>query len=340
MIYDKADGVVMMFDISDKDSWLELPNMLDNIRAHLPTSAPILLCANKADQEPHVADMAALRRFARSEFLCGIVYTSPLDGAGTRTALKHLVRETRASKDTGNHLRTKLAVGWSPTGTICGGCLFGDPLPQALELEASRGLQAQIPLVIDLAIQALTNLADPRAFELADQSDRRRIVNYVEFLMVLSQQDIHGIILEINKCTDAKVIGQLLIMYARRLPSPLIPQSVYTAYMTGARDTNHKDGQSSVHQTLRATAAVASIQDPQKQLLKAICQFLHGFSGRDAGIQALESVLCGGFDDDRNKELRSELLADEDSRTDHNGNLVYMLTMFHENVLWLSLIHI
>eukprot|EP00606_Chrysophyceae_sp_TOSAG23-5_P001319 GSChrysophyteH2.ASY1.ANO1.1595.1 assembled CDS len=47
--YNKAQGVILTFDVCQKDSFLALPNWLEDIRRDAPEGCCILLCANKCD---------------------------------------------------------------------------------------------------------------------------------------------------------------------------------------------------------------------------------------------------------------------------------------------------
>merc|ERR1711988_351531 len=181
-------------------------------------------------------------------------------------------------------------------------------LTDALELERNRGLQGAVPFVVDLTLQYLKFKGGTEAFQRPDKSQKRRIANHVEFLIAMAEQDKHGAVLEVEICHDYQVIVQLLTTFLRRLPQHVVPAAVYTAFMSGIQSDGEVDLEGSrTRHRLRATAAVASIKTAERNLLRTICNFLHDLPARQSAIEVLEPILCGGWEDDRNKDLRDSL---------------------------------
>ena len=96
------------------------------------------------------------------------------------------------------------------------------------------------------------------------------------------------------------------------------------------------DQQNSSRQRLRATAAVPSIKTAEKRILKAICDFLHDFPGRNAATEALEPIICGGWDDQVNKNLRDAIgdAAFGPGQDSSSHGLLQMLTTYKEDIIW------
>jgi len=146
------------------------------------------------------------------------------------------------------------------------------------------------------------------------------------------EQDKHGAMLEVQTCDDTSVIAEWLLSYLRKLEEPVIPPSVYTAFMK----YDNPDQQNSSRQRLRATAAVPSIKTAEKRILKAICDFLHDFPGRNAATEALEPIICGGWDDQVNKNLRDAIgdAAFGPGQDSSSHGLLQMLTTYKEDIIW------
>jgi small GTP-binding protein len=49
--YNKAQGVMLVFDVRQRESFLSLPRWIEDIRRDAPVGCHILLCANKCDQK-------------------------------------------------------------------------------------------------------------------------------------------------------------------------------------------------------------------------------------------------------------------------------------------------
>eukprot|EP00656_Telonema_subtile_P053989 TRINITY_DN7935_c0_g1_i3.p1 TRINITY_DN7935_c0_g1~~TRINITY_DN7935_c0_g1_i3.p1 ORF type:complete len:305 (-),score=40.87 TRINITY_DN7935_c0_g1_i3:801-1715(-) len=212
LIYEKADAVLLVFDIGAREEFYQLEEQLDQIKSAAPT-ALILLCANKSDQPRHAVTIEQLLQFGCEHRLCGVVLTVAATGEGVRNALKHVIRETRHRAL--REVQTNLCVAWNVTGQTCGASLFGQPLSEALQLEKSRGLQGEIPLVVELCFQYLSQTGDSTSFDTPSKENTRRIAKYVEFLTSMLEQDKHGVVLEAQACPDPQVMAQWLLAYLR-----------------------------------------------------------------------------------------------------------------------------
>ncbi len=52
--YNKASGVILVFDVCQNESFAALPTWIEDIRRDAPEGCNIILCANKVDQEPEL----------------------------------------------------------------------------------------------------------------------------------------------------------------------------------------------------------------------------------------------------------------------------------------------
>jgi len=332
IVYEKAHAVILVFDVTDPESFQSMSEMLKVAKSTLGPNIPILLCANKSDLDEHYVTSDQLLEFGREHGLCGIVNMAAVKSEGVRDAVKYILREARAKSRVDPSQLVNISIGHVVSGSQSGASLFATPLDESLELERSRGLEGSIPLVVDLALQHLRHTGDATAFHKSDKSDWTRIANYVKFLKVMVEQDKHGAMLEVQTCDDTSVIAEWLLSYLRKLEEPVIPPSVYTAFMK----YDNPDQQNSSRQRLRATAAVPSIKTAEKRILKAICDFLHDFPGRNAATEALEPIICGGWDDQVNKNLRDAIgdAAFGPGQDSSSHGLLQMLTTYKEDIIW------
>lgn len=340
VVYEKAHAVILVFDVTEKESFQSMSETLVLAKTHLGPSVPILVCANKCDLDDHQITSDQLLEFGREHSLCGIIMMAAVKGEGVRDAVKYILRDARAKVRMDPTQLVTLSLGHIISGKQCGASLFAEPLDESLELEKSRGLEGSVPLVVDIALQHLQQKGEATAFLTPDKSEWTRIASYVKFLIVMVEQDKHGAILEVQACEDSTVIAEWLLSYLRKLKEPVIPPSVYTAFMNGVNADSNPDLQNSTRQRLRATAAVPSIKTAEKKILQAICNFLHDFPGRNSAIEALEPIICGGWNDERNKILRDTIGCGHSSSdgssssVDTSHGLLQMLTTYKEDIIW------
>jgi small GTP-binding protein len=64
MFYRAARGLVVMFDIGDKNSFEDLPKWIKEAESNIGCSVPIVLVANKTDLPEHQIDVDEIQRYA------------------------------------------------------------------------------------------------------------------------------------------------------------------------------------------------------------------------------------------------------------------------------------
>ncbi|MBD3406924.1 MAG: GTP-binding protein [Candidatus Lokiarchaeota archaeon] len=64
MFYRAARGLVLMFDITDKKSFEDLPKWIKEAESNIGQSVPIILVANKIDLDNHAIEIHEIERYA------------------------------------------------------------------------------------------------------------------------------------------------------------------------------------------------------------------------------------------------------------------------------------
>ncbi|TXT55272.1 MAG: hypothetical protein BAJATHORv1_40183 [Candidatus Thorarchaeota archaeon] len=78
MFYRAARGLVLMFDITDKKSFEDLPKWIQEAESNIGHSVPIILVANKVDLDNHAIEIHEIERYAEfigAEYILASVKT-------------------------------------------------------------------------------------------------------------------------------------------------------------------------------------------------------------------------------------------------------------------------
>merc|ERR1712070_514937 len=91
ILFDKVDAAVLVFDISDQESFEAVQLTLSKAKQTLSPNVPILLCANKCDQidDESVTEQEILK-LVRTERLCGAVKMTAISGHMVRMTMKYI----------------------------------------------------------------------------------------------------------------------------------------------------------------------------------------------------------------------------------------------------------
>jgi len=86
-LYTRNSSLVMLvFDTTDKNTFMGVPKWLNYIRSELGLTCPVFLIANKVDLEPEVS-IDEIKNFG-SEFSCEVYFTSAVSGEGVKDLLQ------------------------------------------------------------------------------------------------------------------------------------------------------------------------------------------------------------------------------------------------------------
>ncbi|MHA2425141.1 MAG: Rab family GTPase [Candidatus Thorarchaeota archaeon] len=93
--YKGSKGALLVFDVTRKSTWKELPRWLEEIDSALGQRVPIVLLANKVDLvEERVISKEDALQFIKEENLNGYLETSALNGLNIDEAFEILARAT------------------------------------------------------------------------------------------------------------------------------------------------------------------------------------------------------------------------------------------------------
>ena len=81
-----SSAILLVFDLSNKLTFLNIPKWLKYIRGELNLNCPIFLCANKIDTDFTIS-IEEIKSFG-SEFQCEVFFTSALTGEGIKDLLQ------------------------------------------------------------------------------------------------------------------------------------------------------------------------------------------------------------------------------------------------------------
>ena len=88
----RCDAVILVFDITSKESFEDLANWIDLAKEHARENTVFYLCANKVDRE-HLrkVENAESKKLVKSENLDGLFNTSAMTGQNVLELLKAIV---------------------------------------------------------------------------------------------------------------------------------------------------------------------------------------------------------------------------------------------------------
>ncbi|MHA1928207.1 MAG: GTP-binding protein [Candidatus Thorarchaeota archaeon] len=93
--YRGSKGALMVFDVTRKSTWKELPTWIKEIDTALGQRIPIVLLANKVDLvDERIISEEVARQFVADNNLQGYIETSALTGQNVEEAFKMLAKET------------------------------------------------------------------------------------------------------------------------------------------------------------------------------------------------------------------------------------------------------
>eukprot|EP00992_Anisonema_acinus_P000716 TRINITY_DN10261_c0_g1_i3.p1 TRINITY_DN10261_c0_g1~~TRINITY_DN10261_c0_g1_i3.p1 ORF type:complete len:237 (-),score=49.14 TRINITY_DN10261_c0_g1_i3:277-933(-) len=131
-IYHGAKGAMLVYDITNKASYDNITNWLNELQTHVQSSTVIMLIGNKCDLEPHRAvpkDLAT--KFAEDKRLL-FLETSALENANVDAAFEWLVRDIYKTINSGG----AGAAVFSESGAAKGGSANTKGVPMTLTSEA------------------------------------------------------------------------------------------------------------------------------------------------------------------------------------------------------------
>jgi small GTP-binding protein len=89
MFYRAARGLVLMFDMGDKNSFEDLPKWIKEAESNIGCSVPIVLVANKTDLPEHQIDIDEIQRY--SDFIgADFILSSVKNGDNVENIFKKL----------------------------------------------------------------------------------------------------------------------------------------------------------------------------------------------------------------------------------------------------------
>lgn len=95
--YRGSKGALLVFDTTRKNTWMELPNWIDETEKALGQRIPIVLLANKVDLvEERIITQEMALAFVEEHNLNGYIETSALTGQNVHEAFEMLAKTTIA----------------------------------------------------------------------------------------------------------------------------------------------------------------------------------------------------------------------------------------------------
>jgi len=120
----RADGVVLMYDVTNPKSFLSVRDWMESIQESVPTGIPILLCANKIDLRSQLEqdqDYVTSSEGAQLASNYGVFFieVSACSGLNVENAMLSLARHLKASPDSKKKDIHDLSIITSPKQTCC-----------------------------------------------------------------------------------------------------------------------------------------------------------------------------------------------------------------------------
>ncbi len=93
--YKGSKGALLVFDVTRKSTWKELPRWIEETENALGHRIPIVLLANKIDlEEERVITLEMAQEFVKEHGLSGLLETSALTGQNIEEAFRILAQTT------------------------------------------------------------------------------------------------------------------------------------------------------------------------------------------------------------------------------------------------------